>query len=751
MITDDHKAASSKTKANVGVKRHNSEMEVAEDNMPPQSNQASPTPSPRELSELMPRKKKASDTPLATVAGSPATPSVSNSLPQSRRPSSQPKASYHRSRGSITSISSNVPSADSSPTSFTLNIRSPFTPSSPPSTAIYPHSPNPTIINDHRSSSFVGSPNDQGPLASISNQVLTPTQTITEDLFSQLTGTPEIEKIIPQTGPIRGGIEVSLFGSNFINGLVPKFGENKALATKCWSPSSIVTQLPPSKFPGPVIVTFEGLTMSRSEIFSYYDDTDRQLIELALRVVGVKMNGKLEDVRDIARRIVGTGTGYGTSFQTLGSGGSNGATNHGNSEMSIDRLESLLMSCVELIDSCDNGIQANWQLRNNEGQALLHLAASLGLNRFCSTILEHGAHVDIQDRNGYTPLHFAALHDQKDIVADLLRHKADPSIRTFFGQTYQSLFSDANISQNKSVCPSSQSMFVFKAADDEYDDEEDEDSEISFDENEFESDVIEKSSTPKSQSDFIFKDAGETDDDYEDDNWSDELQDDDDTNIDENSQQTLQTFTELIGSFIPYFRKSNFDGSDTSLDNSNASSSSIWGIFGNQTTENRTSNDSTMSSPPNYFDLFPEGSNSNPDYSGAVLDEEKEAIQKTIDDLLQESSISSGSQMLSNTFAENKEDETETDVVPDSDDPTEEEVVELWRSNRKKIQNDRMFLFFWLPVFIFILVWVGSRTISYMDKLDTTKEGIREGATYLAKKIFGFSNHQQRLMPQNQV
>ncbi|KAI7881167.1 hypothetical protein K492DRAFT_129222, partial [Lichtheimia hyalospora FSU 10163] len=39
-------------------------------------------------------------------------------------------------------------------------------------------------------------------------------------------------------------------------------------------------------------------------LFTYYNENDRALMELALQVVGLKMTGKVEDAREIAMRIV---------------------------------------------------------------------------------------------------------------------------------------------------------------------------------------------------------------------------------------------------------------------------------------------------------------------------------------------------------------------------------------------------------------------------------------------------------------
>ncbi len=50
-------------------------------------------------------------------------------------------------------------------------------------------------------------------------------------------------------------------------------------------------------------------------------------------------------------------------------------------------------------------------------------------------LLARGAHTDVRDNGGYTPMHLAALNSQPEIVRRLLCAGADPTIRTLSGQT----------------------------------------------------------------------------------------------------------------------------------------------------------------------------------------------------------------------------------------------------------------------------------------------------------------------------
>lgn len=64
-------------------------------------------------------------------------------------------------------------------------------------------------------------------------------------------------------------------------------------------------------------------------------------------------------------------------------------------------------------------------LRDNIGRSALHLAARWdGDGDITALVLEHGAHPDVQDSRGVTPLHIAAHHGNRFFVETLLQ-KAD--------------------------------------------------------------------------------------------------------------------------------------------------------------------------------------------------------------------------------------------------------------------------------------------------------------------------------------
>ncbi|KAJ8104261.1 hypothetical protein POJ06DRAFT_244066 [Lipomyces tetrasporus] len=255
---------------------------------------------------------------------------------------------------------------------------------------------------------------------------------------------PALQRLIPTEGPIRGGIEVTLLGTSFHQGLTVMFGDQPAVKTHIWNESTIVAILPPAATPGPVVVRLRSISEISSDnlkLFTYIDDTDRQLMELALQVIGLKMTGRLEDARQIAMRIV----------SQTGSGGDNGSGGQSNimaatTASGSNGLEKTLLKCLDLVDYNESPHKVQWQLHNSAGQTMLHLAAVLGFQRLVAALLARGASYRLKDHSGYTPLHFAAMRGHREIVLRLLNSGADPLARSVLGHTVIDLSCNDEIS-----------------------------------------------------------------------------------------------------------------------------------------------------------------------------------------------------------------------------------------------------------------------------------------------------------------
>ncbi|KAI9679188.1 MAG: hypothetical protein M1817_005207 [Caeruleum heppii] len=262
---------------------------------------------------------------------------------------------------------------------------------------------------------------------------------------------PTIHKLIPNEGPRSGGVEITCLGGGFCQGLEVMFGDVMATTTTYWGETSLVCLLPPAIQSGTVPVRFKHERQQQQMqpyptppvpkqqvLFTYVDDDEQQLMKMALSVVGQKMTGRMTDVRDIARRIVGNGP---MSWASPAGGSPTGSTQQRQAAgldvfMSDSKdVEANLLKCLDLIDLDDSPFQARLNMRGPSGQTMLHLACSLGMHRFVAALLARGAHPEPRDKGGFSPMHFAALHDEAQIVRRLMLSGADPTMRTLQGYT----------------------------------------------------------------------------------------------------------------------------------------------------------------------------------------------------------------------------------------------------------------------------------------------------------------------------
>ena len=262
---------------------------------------------------------------------------------------------------------------------------------------------------------------------------------------------PTIHKLIPNEGSKAGGIEVTCLGSGFRQGLEVMFGDSLATTTTYWGETSIVCLLPPAVRAGIVTVTFKHQHQQQIQharypsppipkqqvFFKYIDDDEQELVRHALLLVHQKMTGTIEDVGEIARRIINAQP---HSVGSWGRGGQPG--DHGRQVSSLHAslasaadTETAVLKCLDLIDLDDSPFQAHLNLRRPNGQSMLHLSASLGYQRLVAGLLARGANPDLRDRNGMSPMHMAALHGHSPIVRRLRLAGGDPTLRSLRGYT----------------------------------------------------------------------------------------------------------------------------------------------------------------------------------------------------------------------------------------------------------------------------------------------------------------------------
>ncbi|XP_006460767.1 hypothetical protein AGABI2DRAFT_220937 [Agaricus bisporus var. bisporus H97] len=278
---------------------------------------------------------------------------------------------------------------------------------------------------------------------------------------------PIIHRLIPNMGPTFGGIEVTVLGVNFHVNLNLRciFGDSVATPTQRWSDNTLVCLLPPQAQPGAVRVWFEGMPEQPTappSIFTYLDESDRALMELALQVVGLKMTGKVEDARNVAMRIVGGNTGNDGSdsngsvsnLMQLASTPA-GSTSFGRDLRSLlyiragetENFESTVLNFLSVLDAPLEGELASGAIATAEaishptttGQTLLHLAAFMKLTTLVQFLVNHDADIDVRDRNGFTALHFASLVGAEECARILVRAGADREIVNSLGKTAEEI------------------------------------------------------------------------------------------------------------------------------------------------------------------------------------------------------------------------------------------------------------------------------------------------------------------------
>ncbi|KAH7916558.1 hypothetical protein BJ138DRAFT_1074983 [Hygrophoropsis aurantiaca] len=266
---------------------------------------------------------------------------------------------------------------------------------------------------------------------------------------------PKIHRLIPSSGPTHGGIEVTVLGENFLPMLELNcvFGGVIASSTQRWSDNTLVCVLPPRASPGVVAVWFDGIEKTNDpslpSLFTYRDESDRALMELALQVVGLKMTGQIEGARDVALRIVGT-TGTEESTNTGPTEMTQTASNSTSfrdirplllvSSSEGEGFESTIVKFLSILDvathrQSDISMASAISHPTSSGQTLLHLAAFLGFDTLVEFLIDHDIDLDARDRNGCTALHFAVTARSKTCARLLVDAGADLEIVDALGKT----------------------------------------------------------------------------------------------------------------------------------------------------------------------------------------------------------------------------------------------------------------------------------------------------------------------------
>ena len=508
---------------------------------------------------------------------------------------------------------------------------------------------------------------------------------------------PILQRVIPAKGPTSGGIEVTLLGSNFKDGLKVKFGNNLALSTQCWNDSTMVTYLPPTQSPGQVIVTIQdpdddmimetdtsmlqhlnnnNNSSLQNSIFTYTDETDRQLIELALQIVGLKMNGKLDDARNIAKKIVGSGDNTNDDPSPGTSSTNNDITNQYNYNTELND-ENLIIKVIKSM----NKTTTHLSMCDTIGRTLLHLAALSGYYNLSLLLIKSGVHLDIEDSFGFTPLHFAAIGGDYNVINLLINFKAhiDLTNNNKHSTPRQVFINNFNETTNDSY---SKIISLF----DKYEEKISNNDKLSrisshssIDSSIFNEEMNENAKmigTKHFQNNEIENENKNDDDvisyisdcDFEDNVSFSE--NDSDNNDDKSHNDSASIVT------TPQIPKLETTTNNTSDDDDSTKRQSLWGRMLNHLNDDL----------PSYDDLFPK-------LNGKTNDDLK-VIETTNVTTTQDNESSQDTHIGSSTSED------------DEDDLIQVKLNKFFIKQKKTFQNDNMLLFFWIPLTLLLLTFV---------------------------------------------
>ncbi|KAH7108411.1 hypothetical protein BKA62DRAFT_682105 [Auriculariales sp. MPI-PUGE-AT-0066] len=265
---------------------------------------------------------------------------------------------------------------------------------------------------------------------------------------------PRIQRLVPATGPTYGGIEVTILGAGFSSAaLSVTFGGTPASSTTKWSDNTLVCMLPPRATPGPVHVSVQRLEdgamneedpTNAGSTFHYVEGTDRDLMELALKIVSINLHGRgnMFNGKDIAHRIISDIGG--TAVLHAASGDPRAMLLQlGNvADLQAAILSLFTVYFPEAPTALSSTQRSALTHKSLTGQNVLHLATILNMSRLVVWLLQRGVDVNAQDLNGFTPLHFAVLAGSRECAATLFRAGADRARRTRTGLTPAALAGD---------------------------------------------------------------------------------------------------------------------------------------------------------------------------------------------------------------------------------------------------------------------------------------------------------------------
>ncbi|KAF9285181.1 hypothetical protein BGZ68_004106 [Mortierella alpina] len=246
------------------------------------------------------------------------------------------------------------------------------------------------------------------------------------------TPAPRVFEVRPDRGPIRKTTDVVLRGLYFCDGMVPYFGCFPAQDIVVETSNLIICKAPESPLPGTVPITiYDSIGASFADLgqFTYTDDSETELLILqiqlrlahrALEYLHTQATGQKGNANEILREIPGLA-------QSPRAGGGSPGGNvmaadpldvEEESEPTMLTLEQVEEGLLKTLDNLPVGMDISIQLEDQSN--LLHLSILLGFDRLTMRLIEEGCELDTLDAYAMTPLMYAVIKGNEQVVRALV-------------------------------------------------------------------------------------------------------------------------------------------------------------------------------------------------------------------------------------------------------------------------------------------------------------------------------------------
>ncbi|ORY24069.1 hypothetical protein BCR39DRAFT_338135 [Naematelia encephala] len=256
---------------------------------------------------------------------------------------------------------------------------------------------------------------------------------------------PSIHTVIPAEGGMAGGDTIAIIGANFAPGITIMFGDRIARIEEVL-PTFVKVRSPPAVQPGTVEVTVQGIQrpLGFPACLFKYNLGDSDLMRLALEVRDQYQGSSSDAAYRLATHFAAR-SGSVSEYSGSSPSGSNPSPRDNTSPQSHQAVrkpteDDLQTTVINFLASIDENAPGSLRRsgavnhRNDARHTLLHIATVMGFHRLVRRLVVIGAHLDLQDVNGFTPLSLATLAGRTACLRVLIEAGAAYDYPTAFGE-----------------------------------------------------------------------------------------------------------------------------------------------------------------------------------------------------------------------------------------------------------------------------------------------------------------------------